>query len=80
MKLVYHADADKDGVKTIQSGIYFRFGEAKQMGQKVCHCHGGKASCTEPEVKHAQEQQQNAICIVLRKKYLGIAVDDAVQV
>ena len=80
MKLLYHADTDEDGIETIQPGINFRFGEAKQMCQQVCQHHRSKATCSKSNIEHAQEHQQNTICLVLGKKDLGITVGDAVQV
>mgnify|MGYP000937105697 CR=1 FL=1 len=79
MKLEYHVDPDEDGIETIQSGINFRFGEAKQMCQQVCQHHRSNSTCSKSNIEHAQEQQQNTICIVLGKKDLAITVDDAVQ-
>jgi len=55
MKLVHHADADKNGIEPVQTALNFRFGEAQKMCQQVCQHHGGEASRTKPDIEHAQE-------------------------
>ena len=80
VKLVQHADTDKNGIEPVQARFNFPFGETKQVCQQVCQHHGSEAPGSNAYIEHAQEKQQYPVCPVLSKEDLGITMDDAVQV